>query len=61
VTKRYIREKGNVIWNEDECGENNNHVVIGKDNYFLSADGFLMPTRRGQSPPDLRYFPQAQK
>jgi hypothetical protein len=56
VTKRYIREQGAVIWNEDECGENNNHVVIGKDNYFLSADGFLMPTRRNQSPPDLRYF-----
>jgi hypothetical protein len=56
VTKRYIREDGKIIWNEDQCGENNNHVVIGKDNYFLSADGLLMPTRRNQNPPDLRYF-----
>jgi hypothetical protein len=56
VTKRYIREEGRVIWNEDNCGENNNHVVIGKDNYFMSADGYLMPTRKGQKPPDLRYF-----
>jgi hypothetical protein len=58
ITKKYIREQGKVIWNEDECGENNNHVVIGKENYFLSADGLLMPTKKGQQPPDLRYFNQ---
>jgi hypothetical protein len=56
ITKKYIREQGRVIWNEDECGENNNHVVIGKENYFLSADGLLMPTKKNQQPPDLRYF-----
>ena len=50
-----------MIWNEDNCGENNNHVVIGKDNYFLSADGYLMPTRKDQKPPDLRYFNQTRK
>jgi hypothetical protein len=61
VTKRYLREDGRVIWNEDNCGENNNHVVIGKDNYFLSADGYLMPTRKDQKPPDLRYFNQTRK
>ena len=61
VTKRYIREEGKVFWNEDNCGENNNHVVIGKDNYFMSADGYLMPTRKNQSPPDLRYFQQKQR
>ena len=58
VTKRYIREQDRIIWHEEICGENNNHVVIGKDNYFLSADGKLMPTRKDQSPPDLRYFGQ---
>jgi hypothetical protein len=26
--------------------ENNHHIVIGKENYFLSADGHLMPTRK---------------
>jgi hypothetical protein len=31
-------------------------VRIGNENYMLSGDGFLMPTRKGQSPPDLRYF-----
>jgi hypothetical protein len=23
---------------------------------MISADGYLMPTKRGQQPPDLRYF-----
>jgi hypothetical protein len=30
--------------------------VIGRDNYFLSADGLLMPARKDQAPPDLKYF-----
>ena len=25
-------------------------------NYFLSADGLLMPAKKDQAPPDLRYF-----
>jgi hypothetical protein len=32
------------------------HVAIGKEAYFLSAEGLLMPVRKGQEPPDLRYF-----
>ena len=60
VTKSYRRER-NPIWNEYDCNEANNHVAIGKENYFLSADGFLMPGRKGQQPPDLRYFNQAKK
>jgi hypothetical protein len=32
------------------------HVVVGKEEYFLSADGLLMPARKDQAPPDLRYF-----
>ena len=58
VTKKYLREQARSIWCEDNCSENNNHVMIGKENYFLSADGFLMPTKKGQQPPDLRYFTQ---
>ena len=27
-------------------------MAIGKEHYFLSADGYLMPAR-GQAPPDL--------
>jgi hypothetical protein len=38
------------------CMEGTNDVVIGKENYYLSADGLLMPARKDQPPPDLRYF-----
>jgi len=55
VMKTFHRER-NVLWYELECGENNNHVMVGKDFYFLSADGYLMPIRKDQAPPDLRYF-----
>jgi hypothetical protein len=48
-------------WNETSCTEGNNQVVIGKENYFLSADGNLMPTKKDQPPPDLKYFKQPQK
>jgi hypothetical protein len=55
VNKRYRRER-NVIWFEDNCTENNRHIIVGTEAYFLSADGYLMPTRKDQAPPDLRYF-----
>jgi hypothetical protein len=29
--------------------------------YFLGADGTLMPTRKDQAPPDLRYFKSSRK
>jgi hypothetical protein len=58
VTKSFTRER-NPIWTEYDCNENNNHVVIGKESYFLSADGYLMPAKKGQQPPDLRYFKPA--
>jgi hypothetical protein len=60
VDKRYRRIR-NVSWYEDNCNENNHHVVIGANNYFVSGDGYLMPTRKGEAPPDLRYFKQSPK
>ncbi len=48
------------VWKSDVCSENNTHVRIGKENYYLSADGKLMPAKKGQSPPDLSYFKQTQ-
>jgi hypothetical protein len=62
VNKRYLRvQEKNVIFYENECSENNQHVVIGKEGYYLSADGYLMPVKKGQKPPDLRYFKETQK
>ncbi len=60
VMKNYRRDRKET-WPEDNCSENNNHVEIGKEGYFLSADGYLMPTKKDQKPPDLRYFKQSQK
>ena len=43
-------------WGEFVCAEGNAYVTIDKETYFLSADGLLMPMKKGQTPPDLRYF-----
>ncbi len=62
VTKSYHREPDRQpYWREVTCAENNNHVEIGKQNYMLSPDGRLMPTRKDQPPPDLRYFNRSGK
>ena len=55
VTRSYRRER-DYRWSEYVCAANNQHVVIGKEDYFLSADGLLMPVRKDQKPPDLRHF-----
>jgi hypothetical protein len=60
VDKTYRRQK-NPHWVNNICTVGNMHVQIGKDAYFLSADGLLMPTKKDQPPPDLRYFKQSQK
>ena len=56
VMKIYKRNPEPTQWREDVCVENNPHVGIGGDTYMLSADGYLMPVKKGQKPPDLRYF-----
>jgi hypothetical protein len=57
VTKSYHREPDRrPNWREVTCAETNNHVEIGKQNYMVGPDGQLMPTRKDQPPPDLRYF-----
>jgi hypothetical protein len=60
VTKQYRHER-NPIWVENSCNENNPHIMIGQEAYYLSADGYLMPAKKGQAPPDLRYFKASQK
>jgi hypothetical protein len=62
VTKKYVRSPDpRPLWRETDCAEANNHVEIAKEGYMLSADGLLMPTRKNQPPPDLRYFKRSQK
>jgi hypothetical protein len=47
-------------WSRTACTETTQQVVVGKEPYMLSADGFLMPAKKDQAPPDLRYFKQTQ-
>ncbi len=58
VLKTFWREH-KFLWAEYDCAESNNHVMVGKEYYFLSGDGYLMPTRKDQPPPDARYFKTA--
>ena len=45
-------------WPEDACSSDNELIKIGTETYYRGGDGNLMPTRKNQSPPDLRYFAQ---
>ena len=63
MKKKHTRDpkvRHNWNWIEAICAENNPHVRIQNDNYMLSADGYLMPAKKGQQPPDFRYFKTAQ-
>jgi hypothetical protein len=60
VDKRYIRRPDkHPEWVEAYCTEGTALVSIGKDLYYLGADEMLMPSRKGQKPPDLRFFDQS--
>jgi hypothetical protein len=62
VTRKYQRDPDpQPLWREVVCTENNQHVHIGQENYFIGADGYLMPAKKDQAPPDLKYFKQSRK
>ncbi len=50
---------GRPVWTERICSEDGQTIRIGEEDYALS-DGLLVPVRKGQPPPDLRYFKQNQ-
>jgi hypothetical protein len=55
VTRRYKREP-KTEWQEYVCHEHNTMIILHQETYFIREDGYLMPPRRDQPPPDLRYF-----
>jgi hypothetical protein len=62
VIKDYRRSaQRQPVWRDSVCLEGNPHVRIGEDSFMLSADGLLMPAKKDQAPPDLRYFKQLRK
>ncbi len=57
VMKDYRRaNEPRPAWHDSVCVEENQHVRIGDESYMLSADGLLMPAKKGQPAPDLKYF-----
>jgi len=62
VAKKYRRlDVKYPVWPEYMCAESIGILYIGKEMYFESGDGLLMPAKKGQAPPDLRYFGQPKK
>jgi hypothetical protein len=62
VTKNYVRDpNARPVWIPWDCAEGNPHVRIGEEDYMVGADGLLMPAKKGQRPPDLRYFTGTRK
>jgi hypothetical protein len=55
VIRDFDREE-KPIWTETNCASGNHYVFLKKESYFVSADGYLMPTRKDQSAPDLQNF-----
>ncbi len=57
AAKKYSRSPdAQPVWLESQCADGNHHVLIGKENYYVSEDGYLMPVKKDQAPPDLKYF-----
>jgi hypothetical protein len=62
VDKKYVHDSNpRPEWAEAYCSENPSMIAIGKQSYFLSGEGLLMPVRKDQPPPDLKYFKQPHK
>jgi hypothetical protein len=60
VMKDYRRDP-RPVYVEEVCAEGNPWVQIGKEAYMLGADGALMPAKKDQAPPDLKFFNQSKK
>jgi hypothetical protein len=62
VLKTYRRDPAKYpVWVENVCQSENVLIKIGNETYYRGGDGNLMPTRKDQPKPDLRYFQQTSK
>ena len=62
VQKAVRKQNPRPVWLLETCPLDNVWVKIGNEAYVVnSADGMLMPARKDQPPPDLRFFKQPQK
>jgi hypothetical protein len=57
VVKKAARNpKERPNWHTEACADANTWVRIEDQAYYLSAEGKLMPIKKGQKPPDLSFF-----
>jgi hypothetical protein len=62
VDKKYLHSPNpRPNWIIGSCAESNMIVPVGREAYAISADGLLMPIKKDQASPDLRYFKPAPK
>jgi hypothetical protein len=62
VDKKYLHSPNpRPSWIIGSCAESNMIVAVGREAYALSAEGLLMPIKKDQASPDLRYFRQGLK
>jgi hypothetical protein len=63
ATKTYRRDPKvkEPVWHSAVCAADNSLVRIGEDAFYMSPDGYIMPIKKDQAPPDLRYFKQSAK
>jgi hypothetical protein len=62
VLKTYRRNPAKYpVWREENCPANTRLIKIRDELYFKGADDKLMPTRKDQPPPDLRFFSHTQR
>ncbi len=60
VTRDYNR-MAHPAWVETNCGGENHYVSLKGETYFVSVDGYLMPTKKNQPLPDLKAFEPSPK
>jgi len=58
VTRDYNR-LAHIPEVETNCQVENRYVILNKETYFISLDGYLMPTKKNQPAPDLKNFAAA--
>lgn len=56
IHQQYSRTTEDIVWTEYVCAENNRHLRLGEEWYFINDDGTLEPTREGQA----RLVPETQ-
>jgi hypothetical protein len=62
VKKSYRRSaEARPEWPEYLCVERSETMRIGSETYLVNKEGYLMPSKKGQKPPSLQYFPVAER